>query len=111
MDEIKPSNTKMYKKVMRLLESSNKDQGLIEDLRENEDELSEYLKDEMPERRGEVMIIIQGGDSDEELFPDDDDSRMNFPKFKRGGEAKKKKPKITFKKKKGFGTKWENKWG
>lgn len=111
MDEIKPSNTKMYKKVMRLLESSNKDQDLIEDLRENEDELSEYLKDEMPERRGEVMIIIQGGDPDEELFPEKDNPRMKFPEFKRGGAVKKPKPKITFKKKKGLGTKWENKWG
>jgi hypothetical protein len=107
------SNSEMYKKVMRLLEGS-KDESLLEELRENEGDLMDYLTEEMPERKGSVMIMIKKGkkgDDLEEMFPEKDNSRMKFPEFKRGGEVKKKKPKITFKKKKGFGTKWENKWG
>ena len=93
------SNTDMYKKVMRLLEGS-KDDSLLEDLRENEDELMDYLTEEMPERKGSIMIMIKKGkkgDDLEELFPEKDNPRML--KMKKGGAVRKPKAKVKAKKK------------
>jgi len=104
---MKPSNTKMYNKIMRLLENE-KDEDILEDLRENEDELMEYLTEEMPEEKSRIMIMIKkGGDDDdeEELFPLKNTPRM--PKYKRGGAVKKAKKKA----KPRMMTKWESKWG
>jgi hypothetical protein len=109
---MKPSNTDMYKKVMRLLEDSD-DQSLIDDLLENEDELSEYLDEEMPEKRGSVMIMIKKKgkkkEDMEELFPDKDNPMMI--KMKKGGAVRKPKAKVKAKKKSTSMTKWERKWG
>jgi len=105
------SNTDMYKKVMRLLEGS-KDESLLEDLRENEDELMDYLMEEMPEEKGSVMIMIKKGkkgDDLEELFPEKDNPRM--PKMNTGGAVRKPKAKAKAKKKSTSMTKWERKWG
>lgn len=105
------SNTDMYKKVMRLLEGS-KDDSLLEDLRENEDELMDYLTKEMPERKGSIMIMIKKGkkgDDLEELFPEKDNPRML--KMKKGGAVRKPKAKVKAKKKSTSMTKWERKWG
>ena len=105
------SNTDMYKKVMRLLEGS-KDESLLEDLRENEDELMDYLTEEMPERKGSIMIMIKKGkkgDDLEELFPEKDNPRML--KMKKGGAVRKPKAKVKAKKKSTSMTKWERKWG
>jgi hypothetical protein len=104
---MKPSNTKMYNKVMRLL-ANEKDEDILKDLRENEDELMEYLTEEMPEEKSRIMIMIKkGGDDDdeEELFPLKSNPRM--PKYKRGGAVKKAKKKA----KPRMMTKWESKWG
>jgi hypothetical protein len=105
------SNTDMYKKVMRLLEGSE-DDSLLEDLRDNEDELMDYLTEEMPERKGSIMIMIKKGkkgDDLEELFPEKDNPRML--KMKKGGAVRKPKAKVKAKKKSTSMTKWERKWG
>jgi len=96
---------------MRLLEGS-KDDSLLEDLRENEDELMDYLTEEMPERKGSIMIMIKKGkkgDDLEELFPEKDNPRML--KMKKGGAVRKPKAKVKAKKKSTSMTKWERKWG
>ena len=105
------SNTDMYKKVMRLLEGSE-DDSLLEDLRENEDELMDYLTEEMPERKGSIMIMIKKGKKDddlEELFPEKESPRTL--KMKKGGAVRKPKAKVKVKKKSTSMTKWESKWG